>query len=227
MGTPTESVNVPLALPPPSLVDVSTRFAQHRRLAVRQRKRWLEILLNWEQKNSYAVYDEDGQHVLQVKEDGSGLWKLVVRLFLRTARPFSSTVYDNPIPRPLLQLRRPFRFIFHRIDVATAGGEIVGSVERQWSWIRRIYSVRDKNDVEVATLFGPFFRPWTFEIRVGDRVVGTLQKKWSGLFKELVTDADNFALELGDAPPDVKILVFAATVLIDVVHFEQAKQGHG
>jgi uncharacterized protein YxjI len=227
MSLPTESVSVPLALPPPSLADVSDRFAQHRRLAVRQRKRWLEILFNWEQKNSYAVYDEDGQHVLQVKEDGSGLGKLLVRLLLRTARPFTSTVFDNPIPRPLLRLHRPFRFIFHRIDVATADGQIIGSVERRWSWLRRIYAVTNKDGVEVATLFGPILRPWTFEVRVGDRVVGTLQKRWSGLLKEVVSDADNFALELGDAPPELKILVFAATVLIDVVHFEQVKQAAG
>jgi uncharacterized protein YxjI len=221
MPIPSQSVNVPVALPPAPLTDIDARFAQHRRLSVKQKKRWLEILFDWESKNSYGVFDEDGNHVLQVKENG-GFWNIVLRMLLHTARPFSATVFDNPIPRPLLQLRRPFRFLFHRLDVATAGGERVGSIVRRWSWIRRIYSVQDAQGVEVAVLFGPFFRPWTFEVRLGDRVVGTLQKKWSGLLKELVTDADNFVLDLSDAPPRVKVLVFAATVLVDVVHFERS-----
>jgi uncharacterized protein YxjI len=221
MTTPTQPVTVPVALPPVPLADIYGRFAGHRRLSVKQKKRWLEILFDWESKNSYGVFDEDGHHVLQVKENG-GFVNVLLRMLLQTARPFSATVFDNPIPRPLLQLRRPFRFLFHRIDVATAGGEVVGSVVRRWSWIRRVYSVQDAEGKEVAILFGPFFRPWTFEVRIGERVIGTLQKKWSGLLKELVTDADNFVLELPDAPPQVKVLVFAATVLVDVVHFEKA-----
>jgi len=226
MKTPTQPASVPVALPPATLADVHARFAEHRRLSVRQKKRWLEILFDWESKNSYAVYDERGVHVLQVREDG-GLGNVLLRLLLRTARPFSSTVYDNPIPRPLLLLRRPFRFLFHRLDVAAADGTVVGSVVRRW-WIRRIYSVQDARGVEVARLFGPFFRPWTFEVQVSDRVVGTLQKRWSGLLKELATDADDFALELADASPQVKVLVFAATVLVDVVHFEKSarRQNH-
>jgi uncharacterized protein YxjI len=221
MTIPALPVTVPLTLPPVSTAEVVARFAEHRQLRVKQRKRWLEILFDWESRNSYAVFDENDEHVLQVKEEG-GFWNVVARLFLRTARPFSSTVFDNPIPRPLLRLRRPFRFLFHRVDVETAAGERIGSVVRQWSWIRRIYSVQDEHGIEIARLFGPFFRPWTFEIHVNGRVIGALQKKWSGLLKELASDADNFALDLQDAPPRVKVLVFAATVLIDVVHFERA-----
>jgi uncharacterized protein YxjI len=212
-----------MALPPVALADLYTRFAAHRRLSVRQRRRWIEILFDWESKNSYAVFDEDGNHVLQVKEDAGGLFGILKRVFLGPIRPFSSTVFDNPIPKPLLLLRRPFRFFFHRIDVATAGGEVIGSVERKWSWLRRIYVVNDARGHEIAQLFGPFFRPWTFEVRVEDRTIGTLQKKWSGLLTEMVSDADNFALELADAPPQLKVLAFAATVLVDVVHFERAQ----
>jgi uncharacterized protein YxjI len=223
MTPPTQPVSVPVALPPATLADIYGRFGEHRRFSVKQKKRWLEILFDWESKNSYGVFDEDGNHVLQVKENG-GFLNVLLRMFLQTARPFSSTVFDNPIPRPLLQLHRPFRFLFHRLDVMTAGGERVGSVVRRWSWIRRIYSVQNEAGVEVAVLFGPFFRPWTFEVRVSGRTVGTLQKKWSGLLKELATDADNFALDFDDAPPQVKVLVFAATVLVDVVHFEKAAE---
>lgn len=224
LSSPSSSAQVPLAMAPATSALVSSTFAKHQRLSVRQKRRWLEVLLNWEAKNSYAVFDEDGAHVLQVKEEGSGLLNILKRLLLRTARPFDAVVYDNPIPKPLLLLERPFRFIFARLDVRAADGTVLGSIEREWSWLRRIYSVKDARGREVARLFGPILRPWTFELQVDGVSRGILQKRWGGFTSEFLTDADNFVLDLaGIADPNTRALCFAATVLIDVVHFEASK----
>jgi uncharacterized protein YxjI len=221
---PSSSAQVPVSVAPATAAVVLADFAQHRRLAVRQKRRWLEVLLNWEAKNSYGVYDEEGNHALQVKEEGTGPINIIKRLVLRTARPFHAIVYDNPIPTPLMRLERPFRFIFHRLDVSAADGTALGSIERQWSWLRRIYSVKDARGREVAILFGPILKPWTFEIHIDGVKHGLLQKRWSGFTSELLTDADNFALDLEDVQdPTIRALCFAATVLIDVVHFEASK----
>ena len=41
----------------------------------------------------------------------------------------------------------------------------------------------------------------------------------------MFTDADNFGIGLGGiADPGLRALAFAATVLIDVVHFERSKR---
>lgn len=51
--------------------------------------------------------------------------------------------------------------------------------------------------------------------------VGKIQKKWSGLFKELYTDADNFGVEFpANATPTQKAILFGATFLIDFMYFE-------
>ena len=53
-----------------------------------------------------------------------------------------------------------------------------------------------------------------------------MKKKWSGLLKEAFTEADNFEVEfVADIDPRWKALALAAAVLIDVVHFERAKNG--
>jgi hypothetical protein len=153
-----QPVTVPLALPAATVSDAVAEFADHKRLSVRQRRRWLELLLNWEQKNSYAVYDEDGNHTLQVKEEGSGLWNLVKRLLLRTARPFDAVVYDNPIPKPMLKLHRPFRFFFHRLEVSAADGTPIGAIERRWSWLRRIYAITDAREIAKLPADAPVIR---------------------------------------------------------------------
>jgi uncharacterized protein YxjI len=206
--------------------EVATRFAGYQRLTVRQRKRWLEILLSFELKNAYDVYDQTQAPVLRVQEQGRGFLSFLKRIFLGPLRPFEAHVVDAASGQTLLELRRPFRFIFHRLEVRTPVGEKVGAIQRRWSWLRRIYVIEDATGHVTADLFGPILRPWTFEVRVDQQVRGMIQKRWSGLLKEAFTDADNFGVELdglGDA--NLKALAFAATVLIDVCHFERAKGG--
>ena len=90
--------------------------------------------------------------------------------------------------------------------------------------VRRIYSILGPNGQQVGDIFGPFLRPWTFEVRNPGGVIGSIQKKWSGLGKEMFTDADNFGVDLQMiSDPMLRVLVFAATVLVDIVHFERSK----
>jgi uncharacterized protein YxjI len=200
------------------------RFARYQRLTVRQKKRWMEILLSFEVKNTYEVFDEHGAAALRVREQGQGILSLLKRIFLGTLRPFHVLVSDVGSGEPLLELHRPFRFIFHRLEVRTVKGELLGAIQKKWSWFRRIYEVESASGHAVAELFGPILRPWTFEIRQGDREVGLVQKKWSGLGKEMFTDADNFGVDLAAIrDPKLKLLAFAAVVLIDIVHFEKSK----
>lgn len=196
-------------------------FVRPNRLTVRQRKNWTEIITSLDAKNQYEVYDEAGNPVFHVAEARSSF---LARLFLRSARPFHSEVRDLTTGQPLLALDRPFRFIFHRLEVRTPDGRLLGALQKRWTWFRRKYTVEGPDGQEVATLFGPFWRPWTFKILVPGRAepVGMIQKRWSGLLKEAFTDADNFGIEFGEvADPRLRAVLFAATVLIDVVHFEQ------
>lgn len=202
---------------------LATRFAGYRKLTVRQRKKWLEILLSFEMKNAYDVYDESSMPVLRVREQGQGVGSFLTRVFLGPLRPFRATVADLGTEQVLLELKRPFRFIFHRLEVRDPDGQLLGAIQKRWSWVRRIYTIEDAQGREIAQLYGPILKPWTFEIRVNDQALGAIRKRWSGFAKEMFTDADNFGVELNDLEPNLKALAFAATVLVDVVHFERAK----
>lgn len=203
--------------------DLAGAFAGFQRLTVRQRKRWLEILTSFELKNQYEVYDQTQRPVLHVREEGAGFWSFLKRVFLGPARPFTASVTDPSGARVLVTLVRPFRFVFHRLEVQGPGGAPLGAIQKKWSWIRRIYHVEDARGQVVAELFGPILKPWTFEIRVRGQARGAIRKRWSGWGKEIFTDADNFGVELANLEPELKLLAFAATVLVDVVHFERAK----
>ena len=212
------------SLVPPTSTSIAV-FSRAQRLSVRQRKRWLEILTSFDARNTYVVYDEAGNPVFNVQEQGSGFGHFLKRIFLGAFRPFSSHVEDLNGQGHLLGLKRPFRFYFHRLEVRDGAGNLVGAIQRRWTWLRRKYTIEGPDGREVATLFGPILRPWTFQIQLpgSDQEVGLIQKKWSGLLKEAFSEADNFWVAYESVTdPQLRALLFAATVLIDVVHFERS-----
>jgi uncharacterized protein YxjI len=207
----------------PSTSSALTPFVRPHRLTVRQRKSWMEILTSFDGRNKYVVYDEAGNPVFNVEEQGTKFGAFLKRLFLRSWRPFTSHVEDLNGQRQLLVLQKPFRFIFHRLEVRDGAGNLLGAVQRKWTWIRRKYVIEGPSGNHIATLFGPILRPWTFKIQPAgtEQELGLIQKKWSGLVKEAFTDADNFWIEYeAVTDPQLRAVLFAATALIDIVHFE-------
>ena len=193
------------------------RLSSTSSLVVSQRKEWGEILSGFETINKYVVLDESGRQLyLAAEETGSTL----ARLFLKALRPFAIAVMTED-GQVILRVVRPFRFYFHRADIVDSQGQVLGTIQRRFSMLRRIYSVLDGSGQEVFQLFGPILHPWTFTIRAGGDECGKITKKWSGLMKEGFTDADNFGVTF-PAEWDVraKAIFLGAVFLIDFVHFE-------
>jgi len=186
-------------------------------LVVSQRKEWGEILTGFETKNKYVVSDESGGTLyLAAEEDGS----LLARWFLTALRPFRIAIMAED-GHLALRVTRPFRFYFHRAEVLDPQGQVLGTIERRFSMLRRIYSVADSSGREVFQLFGPILHPWTFQIKADGVEYGKITKKWSGLLKEGFTDADNFGVTFpSDWDVRAKAIFLGAVFLIDFVHFE-------
>jgi uncharacterized protein YxjI len=193
---------------------------RHSTLRVRQKKEWAEILTGFEGGNRYQVVGDDGQPVFYAGEVEGGLSRILLRLFLKASRPFTMEL-KTPEGATVLRLRRPWRFWFSHLDVEDGEGRLLGSVQQRFSFFQRLYDVLGPSGEVLATLRGPFFRPWTFNIELNGQEVGRIQKRWSGLGREMFSDADNFGVtfeQVRDAR--LRSLVVAATFLIDFVHFE-------
>ena len=186
-------------------------------LVVSQKKAWGEITTGFETRNRYTVSDGSGNKLyVAVEEPGSTM----LRLFLKALRPFTIVVLNND-GQTVLRVTRPFRFYFHRAEIADQQGRSLGVIERRFSIARRIYVVSDMSGHEAFRLFGPILHPWTFEIKNAGVQYGKITKKWSGLLKEGFTDADNFGVTFAtEWGVEVKALVLGAVFLIDFVHFE-------
>ncbi len=186
-------------------------------LVIRQQKEWGEILTGFETRNKYEVSDVSGVGLYFAAEEAGSI---LLRWFLRALRPFTIAVLGQD-GREIMRVLRPFRFYFHRAEIVDSQGASLGVIERRFSILRRIYSVFDRSGEEVCRLFGPILHPWTFQIRKGDVEVGKITKKWSGLWKEGFTDADNFAVTFpAEWEVKLKALSLGAVFLIDFVHFE-------
>jgi len=187
-------------------------------LVVSQKKEWGEILTGFETRNRYKVFDTDGRELFSAAEEGGNV---LLRWFLKAMRPFRVHIRGMD-DSGMLQVRRPFRFFFHEAVVSDATGRVLGTIRRRFALLRRIYTVTDSHGREICQLFGPILHPWTFEVRQGGIEQGRICKKWSGLLKEGVTDADNFGVTF---PPgwssEHKALLLGAVFLVDFVHFEK------
>jgi len=186
-------------------------------LVVRQLKEWGEILTGFETRNKYTISDVSGRRLYLAREEAGST---LLRWFLKALRPFTIVVFTED-GQEVLRVMRPFRFYFHRAEVVGSQGQSLGVIERRFSILRRVYSVLNRSGEEVYQLFGPILHPWTFQIRKDGVECGKITKKWSGLWKEGFTDADNFGV-LFPAEWDVqsKALLLGAVFLIDFVHFE-------
>ena len=184
---------------------------------VRQQKEWGEILSGLETKNKYTISDVYGERLFLAAEEAGSM---LLRWFLKALRPFTIAVFTEE-GQEVLRVMRPFRFYFHRAEVVGSQGQSLGVIERRFSILRRVYSVLDRAGVEVYQLFGPILHPWTFQIRKDGVECGKITKKWSGLMKEGITDADNFGVMFpADGDVESKALFLGAVFLIDFVHFE-------
>jgi len=160
-----------------------------------------------------------GEELFLAAEEGGFF---LLRWFLKALRPFRMRILDMQ-GESVLSLYRPFRFYFHVAEIFDNQGKLVGTVKRQFSILRRIYSVKDSSGQEMYQLFGPLLHPWTFNIYRDEREIGHITKKWSGLLKETFTDSDNFGITFPpDADPNQKSVLLGAVFLIDFVHFENS-----
>ena len=187
-------------------------------LLVQQKKEWGEILSGIETKNKYAISLPSGEQVYWAAEESSFL----ARWMLKNMRPFKLHILSKN-GQPVLTCKSPFRFFLHEMVITDGQGKILGSIKQHFALFAKRFSVKDVNGTMLFTIYGPFFHPWTFQILHNNREVGKISKKWSGMGKEIFTDADNFNIAFPtDIDKEHKGVLLGALFLIDMLYFERS-----
>lgn len=198
-------------------------LAQAPTVRVRQQVEWGEVLTGFQVRNRYVIDDGHDRMQMRAEEVSRGVSGFASRQFFRAKRPFLIQIFDS-FGNAAIEVERPWRFFFSVAHVRDGRGNVFGVVRQRWAWFARRYTLEDAFGRELAELHGPFFRPWTFQVKVRGETSGFIRKKWVGLTKETMTTADTFRLELGPALDGrLRTLCVAATLLIDFVHFEYSR----
>ena len=194
------------------------KLAFQNSLSVNQKVEFFEAFTGFETKNRYQILTEIGRQLYFAAEESSFL----ARLFLKKMRPFQVHILSIE-GKEILTLICPFRFFFRELNIiSNKTGQIIGRIKRKFSFFSRQLEVYNCSGQTLYFIEAPFLHPWTFKILQNNQEKGTITKKWSGLSKEMFTDADNFGIKFpAGISIEEKSILLGALFLIDIVYFEQ------
>ncbi|MCG8588333.1 MAG: hypothetical protein MJE66_03505 [Proteobacteria bacterium] len=196
-------------------------------LFVQQRKEWVEILIDWETHNQYAVMDAEGSEVGRLVEAKDGVGGFLRRTFLGSHRSLRIGVLDGG-GRLLAEFTRPFFWFFSTLSVVLEGRPR-GCVRRRFGVVHRVYDLEDEHGRVFGRIRSPRWRIWTFRVYDEHGLhCATISKKWGGGLREIFSDADTFRIDFGSSRFSVeqRAVLLAAAICIDFDFFEN-NQGSG
>jgi uncharacterized protein YxjI len=179
-------------------------------------------LFGFETRNRFTIQTEDGVQFAFCAENKLGFADALMRQFLGHWRTFDIIGVDS-LNQKVFRAYHPFRWLFQRFDIFGAGDRAVGSLQQRFAWLNKRFDLLNARGQVIMTMTSPIWRIWTFTVSKGDRKIAVIEKKWSGLMKEMFTDADNFRVMFIDVnlTTDEKLLLLTSAVFIDLSYFER------
>ncbi|XP_049518938.1 phospholipid scramblase 2-like [Dermacentor silvarum] len=199
---------------------------------IQQELELAEAMLGVETCNKYTAKNKEGQLIWNIKEDSN----CCTRVCCGQSRCLVMDVLDyknDAVMRFVRPLRCTQCWCFcclQVMEVQAPPGTLIGHVRQRWSICYPTYGIYDRNGTRVLDIVGPFCTSSMpckcdvdFEVRSANgAAIGKITKKWSGILKELFTDADTFGVTFPmDLDVCMKAALIAATMLIDYTFFEQ------
>jgi len=201
-------------------------------LFVKQKVELLEAFVGFETNNKYSIKSASGQKLFYAVEDVD----CCTRNCCGPSRPFEMKIFDAN-QREVAHLSRPLRCdscwcpcFLQKLEVCCPPGNVVGYVEQEWSICSPKFRITNAAGDTILRIEGPFC---TFSIcgavefqvlsRDGKVQVGKISKQWSGLVREMFTDADRFGISFPmDLDVKMKMVMMGACFLIDFMFFEKS-----
>lgn len=196
----------------------------------------LEVFSGWECKNRFSLKNSLGQQMFYAAEES----ECCNRYWCKNARGFVMHIVDNQ-GQEIMRVTREFKCCVgccwcinccdhcaFEVSVESPVGNVIGYIKQAYSKWKPIFEVKDVNHETHMTLRGPccicscpcFDVEFNLFSMEGD-VVGQVSKQWSGLAKEVFTQAQNFGITFPmDLDVKVKATLIGAVFLINMMFFE-------
>ncbi|MFM2156164.1 MAG: hypothetical protein RL516_913, partial [Bacteroidota bacterium] len=92
-------------------------------------------------------------------------------------------------------------------------------IKQKFKLFKPEFSISDTNEVEIAKITGDW-KAWSFLILDSNQqTIGTIDKKWAGAMKEILTSADKYNVILNSDIKDNlrKIAILSSAITIDML----------
>lgn len=199
------------------------QLSKHQRLFVNQKFEAGEFF-GFETRNKYQVLDEQKNLIAFAAEQRKGILGFLLRQYLGHWFKFDVHFF-NGNREVFLIANHPFRWFFTRIELRDTQGRFIGAIQKRFSLLTKRFDVENARGMAILEVASPIWKLWTFEFKHQGKPVAKVQKKWSGVFSEMLTDRDNFMVEFTNPSmsEDERHLVMAAAVFIDLLYFEKSQ----
>ncbi len=169
-------------------------------------------------ENAYKVYDQFGQKIGTVEQDLGILQKILQMLINKAMMPFKFEVKDTG-GQVIAGLRRGWTFWMSKIEVIDQDQRVIGYIQQKFKLFKPSFIILDAHEHQVASIKGEW-KAWDFEIfDENEKTIGTINKKWAGVAKELFTTADKYKVNIDPAykEDERKVAIIVAAITIDMV----------
>ena len=168
--------------------------------------------------NEYKVYDAEGAHIGMVKQRLSGGQKALRLLINKALMPFKLEI-QNQVGEVQSTIQRGWTFWMSKISVKDGYGTDIGTINQTFKFLKPTFKIFNPTGSQIAEITGDW-KGWNFVIKHehGEQI-GTINKKWAGVAKELFTTADKYNVSIDPAYPEDtnKMLILSAAITIDMV----------
>ena len=168
--------------------------------------------------NAYRVYDGTGQEIGAIQEHKSFLHILLGMFLSEGMLPFELNIL-NADGKRIAQLRRGLTLFMSSVHIYNENGQSIGSFKQKFTLMKPKFTLVNNLGKVMATIKGDW-KAWNFTILdANDQPIGTVDKKWNGLGKELFTTADKYVVNISPSVTDEhqRIAIASVAAALDMV----------
>lgn len=168
--------------------------------------------------NTYKVFNESGEQVGIINQKITG-WHKFLRLFINKAMfPYLLEVHnmDNDLQ---VSIKRGWTFWMSKISILDNNDTEIGTIKQKFKFFKPTFLVHNATGDHIAKITGDW-KAWDFKIENKDgTAIGTINKKWGGVMKEVFTRADKYRVAIVPeyAEDFNKVAIVACALTIDMV----------
>lgn len=168
--------------------------------------------------NAYKVYDNDGVEIGAIQEHKSFAHILLGFFLSKGMLPFELNIL-NADGKRVAQLKRGLTLFMSKVQILNEAGAPIGSFKQKFSLLKPKFTLLNNLGQEIATIKGDW-KAWNFEITdAAGQKIGSVDKKWNGVAKELFTTADKYVVNIEPTLTDenIRIAVASVAAAIDMI----------